>query len=228
MRLILLSFLSLMLNYGGYAQWEVRSIPYELKVYADAVIRRYATDVKVLENDQVDVAEDIVVTVLNEKAIGQLFFKLIVRPAEVVNNFNVKIFDFEGKRIKLKRTEFDNSEIKSVIDGFSYFKEIPGLSCPFTVEIEYKKTLMGISELNVWTPANNPFVNIQNANLRVSCADTIQIRIEPKNVLLQSNSKDEEGYLVRLWEVADYIIRGKESKLVLNQSAFPYVAFYKK
>ncbi len=187
------------------AQWDIQNITKSLMLNSDAVIRRYATDIKIYESDKIYVAEDIVITIIDKDIFERLVLSWIVNDSIFGRYVSVKLYNTNGKKIKSREDLiYDSFEKMNNGKVFEFSKGDPNLMIPFTIELEYKRRLHSIEELRSWIPLKNYRVSIQNASLRIACVDTTIIEIKSTNVPFVNKSVDEDGYSVKLWELNNF------------------------
>jgi hypothetical protein len=212
------------------AQWDVQSIPAILKNNSDAVIRMHATDVKVYESDKINVTEDIVITIMKRDILEKQLFNMLVRKDVLGNIFSIKVYDIDGRRVKLNNSFPTIEDIQLLKNGYlsGILNNFSELNCPFTVELEYKRTMVKVNDLDTWLPVNDNRIGVQNAILRIMCSDTTLIHTKSNNIQLISNTVDEDGYNVSLWELNNYQLNQKENRLEIIQSILPSITIEKR
>jgi hypothetical protein len=209
-----------------FAQWNVESITDSLRRNSDAVIRRYASDLKVIEDGEVVVAEDIVVTLFDTEIVKQFALFWIVNK-RAIGGINIKIFDAGGKRIKV---DSNNKNFERINNGLliSYLENCSDLNMPFTVELEYRNARLSIKELSDWKPIKDFRVSVQSASLRVTSIDTTLIDIKSNKVPFVNKVDNEDGTFVSLWELTNFRAIDKTPNWELSQLDFPSVRFIKR
>jgi hypothetical protein len=205
-KLFSLTFTVLFLSIAVYSQWKSSDIPDSLKRNADAVVRRLATDIKILGLDKVIVSENIVVTVLNEQ--GKMFsdFSEYYDKDSRIEYVKGVIYDDRlGVTKKLKRSDFQD---QSMVADYSIYEdnriltyEVFPTSYPFTVEYEYRKVLNTAMFIPSWYPQSWYRLAVENANMRVSYSDSNPLICKLFNMDKPSKTVDENGFEVFLWDV---------------------------
>lgn len=213
-----------------FAQWEAKSISDSLKRNADAVIRRYATDIKFFEGGRINVFEDLVVTVFDKIMLEQMTLSWVIDESSVGNAISVKLYNSDGKRVKTKSriANIDQNEKSNKVLLTDFFRDISDLSYPFTIEMEYKRSIININRLNVWKPVKDKRVSVQNACLRVTCIDTTLVNVKSSNVPFIAKSVTEDGCFVSLWELNDFQAINEIKLSGFPKVVFPFVSFDKK
>lgn len=202
--LCLVSFL--FVSWATYAQWKSSDIPDSLKRNADAVIRRYAMDVRILGLDKQITTINKVVTVLNDQGNDFAVFREFYDRNTRIESIKVIHYNDLGKIVK-KYFVNDFSDV-SIMPSFTLYDDsrmkylqIFPLTYPYTVEFESKIVEDNILSLPTWYPQSRYRLSVENSSLRVSVPDTNMIRYRSFHI---SFPNDERGEVFKkVWEVGN-------------------------
>ena len=221
-RLVFTAFL--FLSYcSAMSQWNVKSIPDTLLTNSNAVIRRYATDIRVLEDDQVVVSENLVITFLESSALKIFIFNSIVAESISNNSIESKFFDTVGRKIKQTKIKANSTSEGILIQIISPTL----LDFPITMEVEYKLVVDGVKNLKTWNPTMNFSGSVESASLRVSASDTSSMNFKYNQIPNPIRTVDEDGMFVFLWELNNFsaIKIGSSSELPIELPSLT-IAYY--
>jgi len=207
------------------AQWNVNAISDTLLRNSKAVVRRYATDIKVFEEDRIGIAENLVITFLDDDALSHFRFCSIVNDSLIPKSMESKVFDLDGKRIKQANASILKDSIS--ITRLRLISPIK-LSFPLTVELEYKNTLNSIRTIRSWKPTADFGVSVENASLRLTLSDTSLISYTCNRMPLLVKNVNEDGLYVFLWEINHFLSIKKGSSLELPLGDFPIITIMSK
>ena len=191
-----------------YPQWKSSDIPDSLKRNADVVIRRYATDIKVLGIDKKTITVNKVITILNEQGKDFADFSEYYDKDLKIEAVKGIIYNDLGKIIKKsKKSDFQDVSVTPDFTIYAdnrmiYTKVIPS-SYPFTVEYEYKLVENNILSLPSWYPQYGYRMSVENASLRVNLVDSSLIRYKTFNIPNPTIEKDDAFSKILIWEVSN-------------------------
>ena len=185
--LVLLSTICICAYGSEDPNWSVASIPAELKVKANAVVRFEDVTLTVTPNGKSELKARIVTTILNEN--GEQFGYFVKSYNKYVSIFGLEgvVYDQFGK--KIKRIRSDDFNDFSAIAGFSIYDDNrvkasnPQVgSYPYTVEYEYTMKFKEFMVLPGWSIY--PYYNVAVQK------SLFTLIIEPGvNVFYQGNDK---------------------------------------
>ncbi|MDY2585741.1 DUF3857 domain-containing protein [Winogradskyella aquimaris] len=144
------------------------SIPTELKVKANAVVRYYSVDVSIEEEDEVHIVEKRIVTVLNENGISAIQAGQGYDNYREIEEILAKVYDANGNEIeKFKKRDFADH---SAVDGGTLYSDsrvmFMGYSSPtypYTVEFYCKTITSNTAAIPTWRPIPTYYVSVENA-----------------------------------------------------------------
>lgn len=205
-KFIFLTITIILTSSFAFAQWKSSDIPDSLKRNADAVIRRVATDFKILGPDKIILTENIVITVLNEEGKRFASFYEYYDKDSKIEYVNGVIYSDEGNVVKkIKKNDFKDV---SMVDNFSLYDdnrivtyEVYPISYPFSIEYEYRKVVNTAMFIPSWYPQYGFRVGLQNASLRVSFPDSNPLKYKSFKISQPMKSVNENGFNELLWEI---------------------------
>ncbi len=205
-KLLLIVVLFQITSYLAYSQWKSSDIPDSLKRNSDVIIRRLATDIKIISADKIIITENIVLTILNEE--GKIFanFSEYYDKDSQFEFVKGTIYNDGGKIIKkLRRPDFQDV---SLVSNYSIYEgnrliqyTVVPISYPFSVEYEYRKIVNTAMFIPPWYPQGGFRLGLENASLRVSFPETNPLIYKAFNIENPSKAVDEDGYEVLLWSI---------------------------
>ena len=198
-----------------FGQWNVSSITDSHLLNTGILVRRYASDIKFI-NDKVVVSENLVITILDKDILSGFRFFEILNDSLLNESIDSKIFDSEGKKIKNAKVDLFHEKNNGSLLKLVSSKD---LSFPLTIELEYKKVSIRIRGILNWNPVKDYNVSVQNASLRLTVIDTSAISYQSNKIPLNSSYVNEDGLFVFIWELADFkaIKKGNPDELPLNE-----------
>lgn len=176
------------------------TLPEELKINSNAVIRLNETIVDVKAIDNVEISKKRIVTVLNKKGTGDIGAVVWYDNGRKVKNAEVKIFDKFGKQIK-KIRKSDFIDVSAVSGGTMYsdsrikYIDYTPVSYPFTAV--FTSTVQ--TKNTVSLPSFNPigyFAGVQKCSYKVTYPSSFTLHKKELNLEEFGIIKDEkEGML---------------------------------
>jgi len=218
-------FLLLIFSCSAFAQWRVESIPELLLKNSDVVVRRYATEIKVYEYDRIEIAENLVLTVMGKDALNSLFYCCVLNDSTIGKSSESRVYDFNGKRVKGIKVilKYDNSSKRNRY--FITLSDTQKILFPLTVEIEYKRLIKNIYAITLWKPVADYRNSVQYASLRLAVCDTSFITFQCNGLHLVSKNIDNDGLYVKIWELLDFKSKKKGSSQELPLNDLPELKF---
>lgn len=213
-------FLTLVLiGSSTFAQWSVGDISNSQLANSGILVRRYASDINIVNRNEIIVSENLVITILDKDFLKRFRFRSLVNDSIINKSIESKVYDVTGKRIKHTKVEFFNNGSKGMNTGSSIrLLSQKGLIFPLTIELEYKNVSHKIKGFLQWDPVMNSNTLVQNAGLRLSVGDTSLISFHSNKIPLTSNYVNEDGLFVFIWELIDFqaIKKGSSEELPIN------------
>lgn len=88
------------------AQWEVDDIVASQLRNSGLLVRRYASDIRVVNKNDIVVAENVVITFLDKDCFNRFRFCGIVADSIIKESLEGKVFDSWGKRVRNAKLAF--------------------------------------------------------------------------------------------------------------------------
>jgi len=161
--------------------FNVNSIPEELKENAYAVVRLENTSVEFLNYNNVLLQEEIVVTVLNESGLKFAQIPVYYNGGIKTKRFEAAMYDANGSEIR----KFKKRDVKdvSIYDGFSlftdsrvqYFDIVP-VAYPFTIRYNIELNLSNTFSLPGWNPVGDYNLSVEKSVYKLNNPAGIPIR----------------------------------------------------
>lgn len=201
------------------AQWEVDDIVASQLRNSGLLVRRYASDIRVVNKNDIVVAENVVITFLDKDCFNRFRFCGIVADSIIKESLEGKVFDSWGKRVRNAKLAFSYTLNNGRSNGLSMRLSNPiDVAFPMTVELEYKKVSGRIDDFLLWKPVVGYDVGIQDGSLRLSMVDTSTISFQSNKIPLNGSYVNDEGLFIYIWELTDFraIKKGNSNELPLN------------
>jgi hypothetical protein len=152
--------------------YEVSSIPNELKENANAVVRNNSTLIEILALDNMIITKRRVVTVLNK--FGDSHTKTFEHydDSRSIQKLTVKVLDAKGELItKYKKSDFkDMSAVSNgqlfMDDRIKHLKHHP-ISYPYTIVFESTVKEKSTAFLNNWVPIGGYYVSLEKSTFKL-------------------------------------------------------------
>ena len=186
------------LSLWSFAQdYTVASIPENLLVNANAIVREHSEDYTVKSVNDMTVKETHVVTIMS--AAGDRYSTIFIpyNPTTKVSNIKVEMFDGNGKVIKtFAKKDFsdytNNPSAGLYTDDRVLVLRTISTKYPFTLKTSYETNTSNTVYLNNYSPINTYNVALEKSNLTVTNLSgiTIRTKINDKPLAKVSESKD--------------------------------------
>ena len=224
-----LKLMFVLLGFSAIAQktnYAVHSIPEELKINANEVVRLDYTKLVVESKKQATLYTKYAVTLLNSKS-GKDEQQIPYNKNTKIGSLNARIYDANGKLVK----KFNKSDFSdhSAIDGstmfddsrFKYAEFNYGLY-PYTVEIEYEKIYNGV----LYFP--DCFVQGFNASVEqfVLIAETpkdLECHYKARNIDIEPEITQSGNKTIYQWSVSNRPSLIGEELMPSYQEILPYI-----
>lgn len=201
------------------AQWSITDINDSQFANSGVLVRRYASDISIVNNDIIVVSENLVITVLDKEFLSSFRFSGIFNDSIINKLVESKIYDNTGKRIKHAIIElFQDGSGKKNTDVILRLISQVDLAFPLTIELEYKNIANKTKNPLQWKPVMDNRTSVQNASLRLSVSDTTSITFQSNKIPLTNNYINEDGVYIFIWELINFrpMKKGSSSELPAN------------
>ena len=154
------------------------SIADSLKENANAVVRLNQIDIIISSQRNMNVKTKRVVTVLNEKGLGEIEATEYYSKTSSVKNIEASVFDGLGNEIKkIKRKDFKD---QSAVSGSTLFSDdrviyldYTPTQYPFTIIYESEIESSNTAFIPQWYPLSDYFVSVEKSILNVNYPDNL-------------------------------------------------------
>ena len=187
------------LSMWSFAQdYAVASIPENLLVNANAVIREHSEDYILKSVDDMTVKETHVVTIMS--AAGDRYSTIYIpyNPTTKVNNIKVEMLDGSGKVIKsFAKKDFsdytNNPSAGLYTDDRILVLRTISTKYPFTLKTSYETSTSNTIYLNSFSPMNSYDVALEKTNLSITNNSGITVRTKVNDKSMGKVSESKEG-----------------------------------
>jgi transglutaminase-like putative cysteine protease len=160
------------------SEYNTLSISDSLKENSNAIVRLSQIDITISSQRNMNIKTKRVVTVLNEKGIGEIEATEYYSKTSSVKNIEASVFDGLGIEIKkIKRKDFKDQSAVSGSTLFSddrviYFDYTP-TQYPFTIVYESEVESSNTAFIPQWYPLSDYFVSVEKSVLNVNYPDNL-------------------------------------------------------
>jgi hypothetical protein len=190
-----------------YAQdYNVSTIPDELKKNAFAVVRNYSQQVTVISMKSYIHEYTLAITVFDKKGDGLVEFTDYFDKSESFSSLQATIYDAQGKTTK-KFKSGDFSEF-SAASGFQLFNDLrvmylrPVVSnYPYTVEYQYKKIDKDYLMLPAWLPVNMENVSVESSQYKLTIPTELTFNIKKFNLSVSPDIEEDSKNKTMVWSI---------------------------
>lgn len=186
-QIFLLLTIPLFLIGNDYPHLKVELIQDSLLKNANAVIRFYDNEVRILSDDKMEVVESVAITVLNEKAAGFLDFqKSYTEGSTKLTDIKLIYLDGDGNEIyKPKKKDFSDLNAYSNVSiassqKFKYFDYTP-TSYPITIVYSLKTKTSNTCFIPNWIPLEIKRVSLEKSSFKIINDTQIQLNFYENN-----------------------------------------------
>lgn len=159
-------------------EYNVLSISDTLKENANAVVRSNQIDIAISSQRNMNIKTKRVVTVLNEKGLGEIGASEYYSKTSTVKNIEASVFDSSGGEIKkIKRKDFKD---QSAVSGSTLFSDdrviyldYTPTQYPFTVIYESEIESSNTAFIPQWYPLGGYNVSVEKSILNVKYPDNL-------------------------------------------------------
>jgi len=173
----------------GFSQkdYNVYSIPVELKKNANAVIREHHTSVEITALDQMLITQRRVVTVLNRFGDQHVDTYEGYDDSRTIQKLSVLVLDRNGEIIK-KYKKSDFKDASAVSGGQMYMDnrvkhlEYYPTSYPYTVVFESKVKEKSTAFINSWSPVEGYYISLEQSTYQLINHTNAKYKFKPYNL----------------------------------------------
>jgi hypothetical protein len=173
------------------------TIPDQLTVDANAVIRKNDVIITVESYDEFEVITDRIVTVLNKKGLGDIKAGESYNDDIEIEKMEATIYDASGEKIeRFKSKAF--KDVSAVPNGTLYsdnrlmYLDYTPRSYPFTVHFTSKVVYSSTAFLPGWKPLEYFYASTENAHYRIINESDVEIKVKESNLENYSVVKNGE------------------------------------
>jgi transglutaminase-like putative cysteine protease len=167
-------------------EYTTLSIADSLKENANAVVRLNQIDITISSQRNMTIKNIRVVTVLNEKGLGEIEAQEYYSKTSSVKNIEAAVYDALGIEIKkIKRKDFKD---QSAIDGSTIFSDdrivyldYTPTQYPFTIIYQSEVETSNTAFIPQWYPLSGYFVSVEKSVLNVSYPDNLGFKKKESN-----------------------------------------------
>ncbi|MFV5702956.1 DUF3857 domain-containing protein [Flavobacterium sp. XS2P12] len=160
------------------SEYNTLSIADSLKENANAVVRLNQIDITISSQRNMNIKTKRVVTVLNEKGLGEIEATEYYSKTSSVKNIEASVFDGLGIEIKkIKRKDFKD---QSAVSGSTLFSDdriiyldYTPIQYPFTIIYESEVESSNTAFIPQWYPLSDYFVSAEKSVLNVNFLSTL-------------------------------------------------------
>jgi hypothetical protein len=200
-----------------------------LKDGAHSVIRENITAVDILAPDKAVYRTKQAVTILDDKASGELSFYAETNKYYQLEQVDIRVFDAKGNQLK-KYTKKDLMSQATndafVEDGKAYFlRIIPPVSYPLTVETDCEMRLKGILNIPSYN-LNGPNQSVQHSSYTLNYPESMQVEWKAYGMDIVPVKSEKDGTKTLIMEVKNWHAQAYEESSGPASKQFPYVLFH--
>lgn len=162
------------------------SIPENLKLNSNAVVRLHQINISLNSINNMDVSEKRIITVLNKQGNDNLESYLHYDNNVKIKELEVRVYNQLGNEIKkIKKSEF--KDVSAVDGGTLYsdsrvkYLEYTPISYPYTVEFSYSMNTTNTAFIMPFMPISSYFVSVQNSAYNINFLSDLNIRTKEIN-----------------------------------------------
>ena len=187
---IAFSFILFIFSIFAFSQSEeiysAQFIPQELKTKANAVVRLNDLRVTIESQDELNIVQKRIVTVLNEKGNSAVQAYTGYDKYYKIRKIEARVFNESGEEIKkTKKKDFIDH---SAVDGGTLYSDsrvlfmgYTPISYPYTVEFICEIETSNTAAIPNWRPINDYYVSIQKDSYQLSDQANLGLRFKEKN-----------------------------------------------
>lgn len=200
--------------------FNVNTIPLELRIKSNAVVRSDYTHINVIDYDKFVFTNKRIITVLNKEGDYKIGAFQHYDDNIKIQDLEVRIYNSLGKEIKkIKKNEF--KDVSAVPGGTLYsdsrvkYLEYTPINYPYTVLFETEVVYNSTAFIPSWRPIEGFYISTENAEYKISNSSEISVKVKT------SNFKD---YNIK--RLSDYHFIAKNLKSIEPESFSPDFSTY--
>lgn len=187
---VITTTLCILFSFLAFAQQDlsrsVSSIPQELSLKTDAVIRKYDILVTVEAEDRVFIKTEKLVTVYNESGISDLNAVVYYNKNRQIKELEVIVYDADGNKLeRIKKGDFKDI---SAVDGGTLYQDDRALALeyfplkyPLTFHFTSEVLLKSTAFLPTWTPISAYRQSLEKATFKLVNNSAIEVKVKKMN-----------------------------------------------
>jgi hypothetical protein len=210
------------------SEYNTLSITDSLKENANAVVRLNQIDITISSQRNMNIKTKRVVTVLNEKGLGEIGASEYYSKTSTVKNIEAIVLNGLGIEIKkIKRKDFkDQSAVSGgtlVTDDRILYLEYTPIQYPFTVVYESEVETSTTAFIPQWMPLTDYFVSVEKSILNVTFPENLGFKKMEFNFSSFKIIKALETSTQLSYSVSDIVSQKYEEGSPAYSSVFPKV-----
>jgi hypothetical protein len=205
--------------------FDVNSIPEELKKNASSVIRLENTEFEVTDIDYATLNIHKIITILNEGGKEALSFEEETDKFVSLANVEIKLYDATGKMIgKYKEKDLNSISIAEglIDDSKTYYLRLHATNFPVTVEYKYELRFKGTLNYPAYHILK-PDEGVELSTYTVRVQKNLGLRYKEKNIQLPPVISEDGKYQVYTWSVKNLHPIAYEENAVSYESRYPSI-----
>ncbi|MGK0388300.1 MAG: hypothetical protein ACI94Y_001028, partial [Maribacter sp.] len=208
------------------AQYDVASIPEELKKDAHIIIRNSTTDWVITSPKEAKEIKTEVVTFFDEKAENQTYIYLPYDEFHKITNISVKFYDKygipAGKAKSKAFLDISTSEGFQIDDSRAKVLDFSGLEYPFTYELKYETKFKGLLSVPSWVPVYGHHVSIEKASISIRSKKGYKFKYKEKNLKIDKQEQNDDEDILQ-WSIKDFPAIKREAYGSNFKERIPYL-----
>ncbi len=226
---LIFSFLLLANTSGQKNKFDYALVPDSLTKNADAIIRKFVTEVNRQNIDKMTHRVFKAITVLNEKGNYDARLNIPYDNLSKVGSLTGRIYNSIGALVKtMKMNDFYDSSSYSDFFLFSdnrakmYAPNIKEF--PYTIEFEYEVSYNGFSHIETWMPVHGEGLAVEEAVLRFTTDPGQEYKTKSGNYPFEYKKEiDAKNFEVHEWKLANFNAIKSEHFMPKTYSVYPYL-----
>ena len=223
-----LLFLLVFLSVAAQDNLLALTIPKELKENANAVIRLSQNDIIITSRKSMTIKDRRVVTVLNEKGLGNMGASEYYDKSTKIRSMEGVIYDVLGNEIKkLKRKDFKESAVSEgsvITDNRMVYLDYTPVQYPFTIVYTSEKETSNTAFIPGWYPSEGLYVSVEKAVRSITYLPELGFRYKSYNFTGDALKKEEKANSIIFTCDNIMALRGEEYSPSLGKIT-PHVLF---